>query len=60
MDWAAFRLISPSNFGGGDGRYFLSIVVVDEGESGAPMVCWALLKPAAKVMSVANAAKTSS
>jgi hypothetical protein len=60
LDWVAFRLISPPNFGGGDGRYFPSIVVVDEGEPGTLVVCWALLKPAAKVMSVANAAKTSS
>jgi hypothetical protein len=58
LDWAAFRSISPPNFDGGDGKYFPSIVVVDEGEPGTPVVCRALLKPAATVMSVANAAKT--
>lgn len=60
LDWVAFKLISPPNFAGGDGRYFPSIVVVDDGEPGIPLLCWALLEPAAKVMSVANTAKSSS
>ncbi len=59
LDWVAFRLISPPNFGGEDGRYFPSIVVVDEGEPGTPVVRRALLKPAAKLISVANAVKSS-
>ena len=54
LDWAAFRLISPPNFGGEDGRYLPSIVVVEEGEPGTPVVCSALLKPSAKLISVAE------
>src|SRR5271170_4706758 len=41
FDWAALRLISPSNFCGGGGMYRPSIVVVASGEPGTPVVCWA-------------------
>src|SRR5262249_45447760 len=41
FDWSTLRLIWPSNFGGGGGRYRPSIVVVASGEPGTPVVCCA-------------------
>src|SRR5271156_4243585 len=41
FDWAALRLIWPSNFCGGGGMYRPSIVVVASGEPVTPVVCWA-------------------
>src|SRR5262249_13345601 len=39
VDCAALRSILPSNFGGGGGNWFPSIVVVALGEPGVPVIC---------------------
>jgi hypothetical protein len=46
FDCAAFSLITPPNFGSGDGSCFPSTVVVALGEPGTPVICWALTEPA--------------
>src|SRR5262245_57078076 len=48
-DWAALGLMSPSNFCGGLGRYFPSIVVVASREPGTPVFCCAIAAPVAAV-----------
>jgi hypothetical protein len=37
----ALRLMVPPNFCSGAGRYLPSMVVVDPGDPGVPVVCWA-------------------
>src|SRR5271157_6040333 len=41
VDCAVFRPIFPSNFCGGGGSCFPSMVVVAQGEPGGQFVCWA-------------------
>jgi hypothetical protein len=42
FDSEAFSLITPPNFGSGGGSCFPSMVVVESGEPGTPVVCWAV------------------
>ena len=44
-----------SNFGGGGGRYFPSIVSVALGEPGTPVICWAKAGAAASMTATINA-----
>src|SRR5215813_1871757 len=53
LDWAAFSLITPPNFGSGGGSCLPLIVVVALGDPGSPVVCICALTEGATAMTAA-------
>src|SRR5215469_6334889 len=41
LDWSAFSLVTPPNFGSGGGSCLPLMVVVAAGDPAVPLICWA-------------------
>src|SRR6516162_2364262 len=55
VDSEAFSLITPPNFGSGDGSWLPGIVVVALGDPGTPVICWADTQPQSMARTLAAA-----